>query len=179
MTEHDALASNDVATEDILLIATPVGETVVIDSAYKSCIVSFGDREFKVNLLPLELTDFDVILRMDWLLKKGCTSVLASLSRDTAKQIKLEDVRVIREFPDVFLDDLPGLPPDREELKVQLEELLLKGFIRPSVSPWGAPILFVKKDGTLRLCIDYYRQEPISHSDYRGVFRQAYRGGYI
>ena len=43
-----------------------------------------------------------------------------------------------------------------KELKLQLQELLEKGFIRPSVSPWGAPVLFVKKkDGTLRLCIDY------------------------
>ena len=84
---------------------------------------------------------------------------------------------------DVFLDVLPGLPPQRvvdfdielhpgtspismtphrmalvelQELRVQLQELLDKGFIRPSTSPWGAPILFAKKkDKTLRLCIDY------------------------
>jgi len=47
-------------------------------------------------------------------------------------------------------------PTELKELKIQLQELLDKGFIRPSVSPWGAPVLFVKKkDGTLRLCIDY------------------------
>ena len=87
---------------------------------------------------------------------------------------------VVCEFSDVFPDDLPGLPPDRElefgievlpgsnpifilpapmelkELKIQLQDLVDKGFIRPSVSPWGAPVLFVKKkDGTLRLCVDY------------------------
>ncbi|KAA0052060.1 retrotransposon protein, putative, Ty3-gypsy subclass [Cucumis melo var. makuwa] len=90
---------------------------------------------------------------------------------------------VVREYPDVFPDELPELPPPREidfaielepnttpisrapyrmapaelkELKVQLQELLDKGFIRPSVSPWGAPVLFVKKkDGSMRLCIDY------------------------
>ena len=84
---------------------------------------------------------------------------------------------------DVFPEEIPGLPPQREidlsieivpgstpvskicysmsileliESKIQLQELLDKGYIRPSVSPWGAPILFVKKrDGTLRLCIDY------------------------
>ena len=83
----------------------------------------------------------------------------------------------------MFSEELPGLPPHREiefaidvvsgatpasitpyrkapielkELKLQLQELLEKGFIRPSVSPWGAPVLFVKKkDGTLWLCIDY------------------------
>ena len=86
-------------------------------------------------------------------------------------------------FPDVFSEDLPGLPPDREveftidlvpsigpiskapyrmaptelkELKEQLQDLLDKGFIRPSASPWGALVLFVKKkDGSMRLCIDY------------------------
>ncbi|KAL4014562.1 hypothetical protein IC575_026769 [Cucumis melo] len=90
---------------------------------------------------------------------------------------------VVRDYPDVFPEELPGLPPHREvefaielepgtipisrapyrmapaelkELKVQLQELLDKGFIRPSVSPWGAPVLFVKKkDGSMRLCIDY------------------------
>ena len=68
------------------------------------------------------------------------------------------------EFP---IDLIPGtepisIPPYRmapaelRELKAQLEELLSKGFIRPSIYPWGAPVLFVKKkDGSLRLCIDY------------------------
>ena len=84
---------------------------------------------------------------------------------------------------DVFLDEQPGLPPQRvvdfgiklhpstlpismtlhrmasvdlQELRVQLQELLDKGFIRSSTSPWGAPVLFAKKkDKTLRLCIDY------------------------
>ena len=86
-----------------------------------------------------------------------------------------------KEFPDVFLEELPSLPPEREvdlsievvqgmtprapyhiaptelkELKTQLRELLDKGFVRPSVSPYGAPVLFVKKkDVTLRMCIDY------------------------
>ena len=97
--------------------------------------------------------------------------------------MKLEDIFVVREFLDVFLEDLSGLPPDREiefsidllpgsspiskapyrmalvelrELKAQLQELLDKGFIRPSVSPCGAPVLFVKKmDGSMQLCIDY------------------------
>ena len=95
----------------------------------------------------------------------------------------LEDIPIVKEFPDVFPDDISGLPPDRaiefvielipgtepisippyrmapaelKELKAQLEELLSKGFIRPSTSSWGAPVLFVKKkDGSLRLCIDY------------------------
>nr|XP_043629853.1 uncharacterized protein LOC122601150 [Erigeron canadensis] len=95
----------------------------------------------------------------------------------------ISDIDVVAEFPDVFPDDLPGLPPDREvefhidlipgatpvakapyrlaptemkELMSQLQDLIDKGFIRPSSSPWGAPILFVKKkDGSMRMCIDY------------------------
>nr|GFC00830.1 putative reverse transcriptase domain-containing protein [Tanacetum cinerariifolium] len=98
-------------------------------------------------------------------------------------ELKLKDIPVVHEFPDVFLKDLSGLPPSREvefridlihgaipvakspyrlaptemqELANQLKELQDKGFIRPSSSPWGAPVLFVKKkDGSFRMCIDY------------------------
>ena len=97
---------------------------------------------------------------------------------------------MVCEFPDVFPEELPGLPPDREiefyidvvpgtdpismppyrvapeelkELNDQLKELLDKGFIRPSTSPWGAPVLFVKeKDGSLRLCIDYRQLNKVT-----------------
>ena len=97
--------------------------------------------------------------------------------------MEVKYIPVVREFPYVFLDDLPGLPLDRDvefvielkpgtapvsrraywmppkelaELKTQLQELLDKGFIRPSSSPWGCPAIFVKKkDKTLRLCVDY------------------------
>ncbi|GJV07301.1 putative reverse transcriptase domain-containing protein [Tanacetum coccineum] len=69
---------------------------------------------------------------------------------------RLEDIPVVREFPEVFPKDLPGLPPVRQELSDQLQELADCGFIRPSTSPWGAPVLFVKnKDGSFRICIDY------------------------
>jgi hypothetical protein len=95
----------------------------------------------------------------------------------------LDQVSVVCEYPDVFPEELPGMPPDRdiefiielvpgtapiaqrayrinpqelEELKRQLADMLSKGLIRPSVSPWGSPILFVdKRDGTIRLCVDY------------------------
>jgi hypothetical protein len=93
------------------------------------------------------------------------------------------DVPVVNEFLDVFPEELPSMPPDRDiefvielkpgttriyktpyrmatlelaELKVHIKELLEKGFIRSSSSPWGAPVIFVpKKDGTQRLCIEY------------------------
>ncbi|NBJ95683.1 reverse transcriptase family protein, partial [Parablautia muri] len=118
------------------------------------------------------------------LLKSGCVSYLANIVDVRVKnKLELQDIPMIREFPEVFLDDLPGLPPNKEiefvidtypealpvsknpyrmapielkELKVQLQELVDKGFIRSSSSPWGAPVLFVKKkDGSLRMCIDY------------------------
>jgi hypothetical protein len=97
-------------------------------------------------------------------------------------QLKLEDIHVVQEFPDVFHDDLPGMPPERvtefkielqpdtapiskapykmspvemKELKIQLQGLLDKGYIHPSTSPWGCSALFVeKKDKELRLCVD-------------------------
>ncbi|GJV75850.1 putative reverse transcriptase domain-containing protein [Tanacetum coccineum] len=96
---------------------------------------------------------------------------------------RLEDIPVVKEFPKVFPEDLHGLPPVRQvefqidlipgatpvarapyrlapskmqELSNQLQELSDQGFIRPSTSPWGAPVLFVKKkDGSFRMCIDY------------------------
>ncbi|GKF11730.1 hypothetical protein Tco_0049656 [Tanacetum coccineum] len=96
---------------------------------------------------------------------------------------RIKDMPVVKDFPEVFPEDLPGLPPTRQvefhielipgaapvarapyhlapaemkELAEQLKELSVKGFIRPSSTPWGAPILFVKKkDGSFRMCFDY------------------------
>jgi hypothetical protein len=107
-----------------------------------------------------------------------------TVERVCATSVKeIYDIPIVCEFSDMFPDDLPSLPPDREvefvielkpstapisrrayrmlpnelaELKVQLQELLEKGFIKPSSSPWGCPVLFVKKkDQTLRMCVDY------------------------
>ena len=117
------------------------------------------------------------------LVRRGGEAYLAYVIDTKQESPRLQDIPVVREFEDVFPEDLPGLPPDREiefaielapgtapvskapyrlapvemkELATQLQELLDKGMIRPSVSPWGAPVLFVKKkDGSMRLCIDY------------------------
>ncbi|KAL0539355.1 hypothetical protein IC582_023566 [Cucumis melo] len=122
-------------------------------------------------------------IRASKLLSQGTWGILASVVDIREADVSLSSEPVVRDYPDVFPEELPGLPPHREvefaielepgtvpisrapyrmapaelkELKVQLQELLDKGFIRPSVSPWGAPVLFVKKkDGSMRLCIDY------------------------
>jgi hypothetical protein len=118
-------------------------------------------------------------------MRKGCQVYAIQVTNLAIKgdKPKLEDFVVLCDFKDMFVDEIPELPPRREidfsidllpgsapiskapyrmslpeltELKIQLQELLDKEYIRPSVSPWGAPVLFVKKkDGTLRLCIDY------------------------
>ncbi|GJV06586.1 putative reverse transcriptase domain-containing protein [Tanacetum coccineum] len=103
--------------------------------------------------------------------------------KDKSKEKQLERRTIVQDFPEVFPEDLPGIPPTRQvefqidlipgaapvarapyrlapsemkELSDQLKELSDKGFIRPSSSPWGAPVLFVKKkDGSFRMCIDY------------------------
>ncbi|KAH9801810.1 hypothetical protein KPL71_001167 [Citrus sinensis] len=132
-----------------LVVRTPTGESLLAESVYRDCMI---DTE--------------------------------------ARELKLEDIAVVKEFPDVFPDELPRMPPNKEvefsidlvpgtspismapyrmapaelkELKVQLQELVERGFIRPSVSPWGAPVLFVKKkDGTFRLCINYRQLNKVT-----------------
>ncbi|GKA53233.1 putative reverse transcriptase domain-containing protein [Tanacetum coccineum] len=120
-------------------------------------------------------------------MEKGFPIFLAHVTakevEDKSEKKRLEDVPIVQDFPEVFPEDLPGLPPTRQvefqidlvpgaapvarapyrlapsemkELSEQLKELSNKGFIRPSSSPWGAPVLFVKKkDGSFRMCIDY------------------------
>ncbi|GKB50872.1 hypothetical protein Tco_0901625 [Tanacetum coccineum] len=76
---------------------------------------------------------------------------------------RLEDIPVVREFPEVFPEEIPGLPPVRQELSNQLQELADRGFIRPSTSPWGAPVLFVKnKDGSFKMCSDYWELNKLT-----------------
>nr|GFC91121.1 putative reverse transcriptase domain-containing protein [Tanacetum cinerariifolium] len=141
--------------------------------------------------MPIELGMFDVIIGMDWLVKHDVVIVCGEkfvhipygnktliiesdkgMSRLKVISCIKAYVPVICDFPEVFPDDLPGLPPSRQvefridlvpwvapvsrapyilapskmrELSVQLQELLEKVFIRPSSSPWGTPVLFVKK----------------------------------
>jgi hypothetical protein len=164
-------------------------------------------RIFTTNLIVLSSQGIDVILGMSWMkLHKAVLDIAGRLihldspvyskvilhlpviscikaSLQHVAELKHEDIHVVREFSDVFPDDLPGMPPKRaiefkielqpgtapiakapykmspvelKELKIQLQGLLDKGYIRPSISPWSCSALFVeKKDMELRLCVDY------------------------
>ncbi|TYK04093.1 ty3-gypsy retrotransposon protein [Cucumis melo var. makuwa] len=142
-------------------------------------VASFKFKGVGTIVLPKVIS----ALEASKLLNQGALSILGSVVDTREPEVSLSFEPVVREYPDVFPDELPGLPPSREidfaieleqntvpiskapyrmtpaelkELKVQLQKLLDNGFIRPSVSPWGAPVLFVKKkDGLMRLCIDY------------------------
>ncbi|XP_075089596.1 uncharacterized protein LOC142170798 [Nicotiana tabacum] len=130
-----------------------------------------------------------LFLKAQRMVGKGCLSYLAFVRDVSAETPSIDFVPVVRDFPDVFPADLSGMPLDRDidfcidlpgtqpisiplyrmalaelkELKEQLQELLYKGFIRPSVSHWGAPILFVKKkDSIMRMCIDYRQLNKVT-----------------
>ncbi|GJR09219.1 putative reverse transcriptase domain-containing protein [Tanacetum coccineum] len=214
--------------EDSYEVELADGKVVSTNTVLKGCTLSLVNHIFEIDLIPIELGTFDVIIGMDWLVKhdtvivcgekvvripygnkmlivegdkggsrlkiilyikarkyvkQGCHLFLAHVTRKKSKEKRMEDVPVIHDFREVFLEELPGLPPPRQvefridlvlwaapvacapyrlppskmkELSVQLQELLEKGFIHPSSSPWGAPVLFVKKkDRSFRMCIDY------------------------
>ncbi|GJX96336.1 putative reverse transcriptase domain-containing protein [Tanacetum coccineum] len=240
------------------------GKIIGINTIIRGCTLNFLNHPFNINLLPVELGSFDVIIGMDWLSKyhavidcaekivripwgnetlivhgdgsnqgngtrlniisctkthkyllKGHHVFLANITsketEDRSGEKRLEDVPIVRDFPEVFPEELSGLPPTRQvefqidlmpgaapvarapyrlapsemkELSEQLQELSDKGFIRPSSSPWGAPVLFVKKkDGSFRMCIDYskidlrsgYHQLRVQEEDIpKTAFRTRY-----
>jgi hypothetical protein len=170
--------------------------------------VTLAGREFPTNMIVLKGQDIDVILGMNWLARHKSIintdlrtiklsygheeiqfSIPIAIPAKPSGRVyeaiaqEIQDIPVVCEFPDVFREDLPGLPLERDvefvielkpgttpisrrsyqmppnelaELKTQLQDLLEKGFIRPSSSPWGCPAIFVKKkDQTLQMCVDY------------------------
>jgi hypothetical protein len=188
------------------VISTPGGR-VDAGRIVQKVPLDLSGRVFETNLIVLSGQGIDVILGMSWMKwHKAILDISARLvhlnspvygkvtlhlrvishvkaSLHHIVERRLEDIHVVREFSDVFPNDLPGMPPERAiefkiklqpdtapisktpykmsqkelaELKIQLKDLLDKGFIRPSSSPWGCPALFVsKKDKRLRLCVDY------------------------
>jgi hypothetical protein len=193
-------------TKGAYMIATPGGK-IVSNQICRNVPIQLGSNLVKTDSLLLDLEGMDILLGMDWMTRHRVsldissraveidspyqgTTILYLLQRKfinscayAVEGVKLEDIPIVCEYPDVFPDDLPGMPPDRDiefvielqpgtapiskrpyrmppnkltELKIQLQDLLDKGFIHPSASPWGCPALFVKKkDNSLRLCVDY------------------------
>jgi hypothetical protein len=188
------------------MIATPGGK-IATNQLNQNVPISLGSKIFKTTLLILGLEGMDIILGADWMTQHRVVLDVAARAMEIRSptfgdltlylpnqeptrscafamiELPLNKILVVCEYADVFPDELPGMPPDRDiqfaielqpgtapiskrpyrmppaelaELKKQLQELLNKGFIRPSTSPWGCPALFVKKkDESLRLCIDY------------------------
>nr|GEY42869.1 putative reverse transcriptase domain-containing protein [Tanacetum cinerariifolium] len=164
----------------------------------QGCTLTLLNQPFKIDLMPIKLGSLDVVIDMDWLSKYHakilCDEKVVHIPIDDETLIirvmekkldekRLEDIHVVKEFPNIFPEDLPGLPPVRQvefkidlipgttpvarapyrlapsemqELSNQLQELIDRGFIQPSTLPWGAPVLFVKKkDRSFRMWIDY------------------------
>ncbi|XP_074337243.1 uncharacterized protein LOC141674436 [Apium graveolens] len=116
-------------------ISTSMRNSVIISDAYQECLIVVGNRNYKVNLLPMEMHDFDIILGMDWLSEhratidfQGKRVIFGDANKtefvyqgsqpkgeDTSKdEPRIEDYPVVRGYADVFPDELPGLPPHRE-----------------------------------------------------------------
>ncbi|GJX81787.1 putative reverse transcriptase domain-containing protein [Tanacetum coccineum] len=180
------------------------GRTSETNTVFMGCTLGLLGHPFNIDLMSIELGSFDIIIGMYWLarnhavifcdekiaqsigerLQQFLAQVTVKENRDKSAEKRLEDVPTVRDFPEVFPEDLPGLPPTRqvefqidlipgvapvartpyrlapsemEELSTQLQELSDNGFIRPSSSPWDSVCLSQKKksNGSFRMCIDY------------------------
>ncbi|GJR81253.1 putative reverse transcriptase domain-containing protein [Tanacetum coccineum] len=176
------------------------GKIVRIDTIIRGCTLNFLDHPFNIDLMPVELGSFDVIIGMDWL--RRCHAVIvcdeklvqvpygnetltfrghfgADIHQERGGQVRRKATQG-RAAP-VARAPYRLAPSEMKELSEQLQELSDKGFIRPSSSPWGAPVLFVKKkDGSFRMCIDYhlrsgYHQLRVREQDIpKTAFRTRY-----
>ncbi|GJX21970.1 putative reverse transcriptase domain-containing protein [Tanacetum coccineum] len=139
------------------------GKLVGIDTIIRGCTLNFLDHPFNIDLMPVELGSFNVIIGMDWL--RRCHAVI--MCDEKLVQVPYGNETL------TFCGNKRAAPVARapyrlalsemKELSEQLQELSDKGFIRPSPSPWGAPVLFVKKkDESFRMCIDYHELNKLT-----------------
>ncbi|GJY05869.1 putative reverse transcriptase domain-containing protein, partial [Tanacetum coccineum] len=154
------------------------GRIIGINTIIRSCTLNFMNHPFNIDLMPVEMGSFDVILGMDWLSRYQAVIVCAE------KIVCIPWGRETLIFHVEFqIDLIPGdapvarapyrlAPSDMKELSEQLKELSDKGFLRPSSSPWGAPVLFVKKkDGSFRMCIDYRELNKLTVKNHYPLLR--------
>ncbi|GJU54669.1 putative reverse transcriptase domain-containing protein [Tanacetum coccineum] len=137
------------------------GKVVCTNTVLKGCTLNLLDHLFDIDLMPIELGTFDVIIGMDWLVERDAVIVC---EKEPFKN-SLQDVPVIPCTGAAPVARAPYrlAPSELKELSDQLKELLEKGCILQSSSPWGAPVLFVqKKDGSFRMCIDYLKLNKLT-----------------
>nr|GEU76397.1 putative reverse transcriptase domain-containing protein [Tanacetum cinerariifolium] len=165
------------------------GQIIEVNTVIWGCTLNLLNRPFNIDLMPVELGSFDVIVGMDWLKTYHAvivcdekiirvpfedeTLIIRCDGSNNGNQLNIISYTktpkyLLKGYPVEFqIDLIPGAAPvarapyrlassEMKELSYQLQELSDKGFIRPSSSPWGALVLFVKKkDGSFRMCIDY------------------------
>ncbi|WMV58073.1 hypothetical protein MTR67_051458 [Solanum verrucosum] len=161
----------------------------VLFMGFQTCadLVILDMTDFDIILGMTWLSLYYVVLNCN---AKGVWHILAHIRDVEVECPSIESIVVVSEFKEVFSTDFPGMPPDKDigfcidleldtrpisippyrmapvelrELKAQIYELLDKGFTCPSASPWGAPVLFVKKkDGSMRICIDYWQLNRVT-----------------
>nr|GEW43391.1 putative reverse transcriptase domain-containing protein [Tanacetum cinerariifolium] len=192
LRDKNAHQDPNVVTDTTYNVKMADGNLISTNIVIRGCTLTLLNQPFKIDLMPIKLGSFDVVIGMDWLSKYHakiiCDKKVVHIPIEDETLIirdekRLENIPVVREFPDVFLEELPGLPlvrqvefqinlipraapiahapyrlapSEMQELSNQLQELTDRGFIGPSTSPWGAPFLFVKKkDESFKMCIDY------------------------
>ncbi|GJY25729.1 putative reverse transcriptase domain-containing protein [Tanacetum coccineum] len=132
------------------------GRIASTNTVLKGCTLNLVNHLFEIDLMPIKLGTFDVIIGTDWLVKHDAVIVYGEKVVRIPYGNKTLAVERYKGAAPVAPAPYHLAPSEMKELSVQLQELLEKGFIRPSLSSWGAPVLFVKKkDGYFRMCIDY------------------------
>nr|GEV84134.1 putative reverse transcriptase domain-containing protein [Tanacetum cinerariifolium] len=141
------------------------------NTVLKGCTLNLCKPYFKIDLMPIELGTFDVIIGMDWLVKHdavivcgekvvripyGNEMLIVASNKGVSRLKVISCIKALLRAAPVARAPYRLALSEMKEFLVQLQELMEKVFIRPSSSSWGAPVLFVKKkDGSFRMCIDY------------------------